>query len=110
MPAPSGIGTIEDYWGPSKKVLSNARFLNDLLKFDKDNIPDACIKKLHDRILTNENFDPERVKVASSACAGLCKWVLALVEYDKVAKFVRPKKIALKEAEETRDVNARVNC
>lgn len=104
VPGPSGIGTVEDYWKPSLKLLSNAKFLDSLLKFDKDNIPEVAIKKLQERVLTNEAFDPERVKVASSACAGLCKWVLALVEYDKVARFIRPKRIALKEAEDTRDV------
>lgn len=104
VPGPSGIGTVEDYWKPSLKLLSNSKFLDSLLKFDKDNIPETSIKKLQDRVLNNEAFDPERVKVASSACAGLCKWVLALVEYDKVARFIRPKRIALKEAENTRDV------
>lgn len=105
VPAPSGIGTVEDYWGPSKKILSDMKFLEGLLKFEKDDIPNSCIKKLHERILSNENFDPEKVKLASTAAEGLCKWVIAIVQYDKVAKVVAPKRIALKEAENTRDVS-----
>lgn len=44
------------------------------------------------------------MKTVSSAAEGLCKWVLAIVQYDKVAKVVAPKRIALKEAEDARDV------
>ena len=32
--------------------------------------------------------------------AGLCKWVIAISKYDKVAKVVAPKKLALQAAEE----------
>uniref|UniRef100_A0A1A9WZY9 Dynein heavy chain 7, axonemal n=1 Tax=Glossina brevipalpis TaxID=37001 RepID=A0A1A9WZY9_9MUSC len=100
IPNPSGVGTIEDYWGPSKRVLSDIKFLDSLLNFDKDNIPVAVMEKLQKRILTNENFDPDKVKSASTACEGLCRWVLALAKYDVVAKVVAPKKIALAKAEQ----------
>merc|ERR1719181_2494297 len=43
-------------------------------------------------------FDPDLVKKGSVAAAGLCKWVHAMIVYDKVAKNVGPKKAALKEA------------
>lgn len=36
----------------------------------------------------------------SPDCAGLCKWVIAICKYDKVAKIVGPKKEALRQAEE----------
>lgn len=105
IPNPSGVGTIEDYWGPSKKVLGDMKFLEGLIKFEKDSIPVAAIQLLHKRILNNEAFDPDKVKTASTAAEGLCKWTLAIVEYDKVAKVVAPKRIALKAAEEMRDVS-----
>jgi len=35
VPNPSGLGTVEDYWGPSKRVLSDMKFLDSLLNFDK---------------------------------------------------------------------------
>lgn len=35
VPNPNGVGTIEDYWGPSKKVLGDMKFLESLLNFDK---------------------------------------------------------------------------
>lgn len=99
VPNPSGVGTVEDYWGPSKRVLSDMKFLDSLLNFDKDNISPDVMKKLQQRILNNEAFDPEKIKTASTACEGLCRWVIALSKYDVVAKIVAPKKIALAAAE-----------
>lgn len=100
---PKKVGAVEDYWEPSKKLLSNMKFLDLLLHFDKDNIPAAVIKKLEDRILTNPAFDPDKVKLASTACEGLCKWVLAIRQYDKVAKEIAPRRVALRQAEQSRD-------
>ncbi|KAK5646415.1 hypothetical protein RI129_004879 [Pyrocoelia pectoralis] len=99
VPAPSGIGTVEDYWGPSKKLLGDMKFLEGLMLFDKDNIPVEIMKKLTNTVLLDENFDPDKVKSASTAAEGLCKWVIAISKYDKVAKVVAPKKIALAKAE-----------
>lgn len=89
---------IDDYWKPSLRLLGDIRFLDGLLTFDKDNIPEKVILKIRKDILTNPNFDPDKIRNASMACEGLCKWVLALVEYDKVAKVVGPKKVALAQA------------
>ncbi|XP_025831878.1 dynein heavy chain 7, axonemal-like [Agrilus planipennis] len=99
VPAPSGIGTVEDYWGPSKKVLGDMHFLDSLINFDKDNIDPKIMNMLKGKILNDENFDPDKIKVASTAAEGLCKWVIAISKYDKVAKVVAPKKAALAEAE-----------
>lgn len=108
QPGPSGIGTIENYWPPSQKLLNDMKFLESLIKFEKDTIPAHCIKKLHERILNNEAFHPDKVKTASTAAEGICKWVLAIVQYDKVAKVVAPKRVALKAAEDDRDVSMRL--
>ena len=40
---PSGSGKkIEDYWGPSKRLLGDMKFLENLKEYDKDNIP-VCV-------------------------------------------------------------------
>lgn len=70
IPAPSGIGTVEDFWGPSKKVLGDMHFLDSLINYDKDNIPPPVMKKLADKILNDENFDPDKIKNVSSAAEG----------------------------------------
>jgi dynein heavy chain len=97
---PAGSGKkVPDYWGPSQKLLGDMNFLNSLKEYDKDNIPVAVMKKIRSEYMTNPEFDPSKVKNASTAAEGLCKWVQAMEIYDRVAKVVGPKKIKLAEAE-----------
>lgn len=91
---------IEDYWGPSKKLLGDLKFLESLKSYDKDNIPAASIKKIRDKFINNPDFQPSVIKNVSSACEGLCKWVRAMEVYERVAKVVAPKKERLKQAED----------
>ncbi|CAL8107738.1 unnamed protein product [Calicophoron daubneyi] len=98
---PGGSGKkIEDFWGPSKRLLGDMKFLENLKAFDKDNIPASNMKTIRERYIPNPDFKPERVAVASTACEGLCKWVIAIDRYDAVAKIVAPKKEALARAME----------
>ncbi|XP_062127566.1 dynein axonemal heavy chain 3 [Drosophila sulfurigaster albostrigata] len=97
-PDPSGH-MVEDYWGPSMRMLSDMKFLESLKTFDKDNIPPAIIKKIRDKYIADRDFVPEKIKAASMACEGICRWVRAMDVYDKVARIVMPKKAALAEAE-----------
>ncbi len=90
---------VDDYWKPSLKLLSDMKFLESLQTYDKDNIPPAIIKVIREKYITNPEFVPEKIKNASSAAEGLCKWVRAMESYDKVAKVVAPKKEKLKGAE-----------
>ncbi|KAK9511585.1 hypothetical protein O3M35_000215 [Rhynocoris fuscipes] len=102
IPDPSGTGKmIEDYWGPSKRMLGDIKFLDSLINYDKDNIPPRIMKIIEEKFLTMSEFDPDKVKTASKAGEGLCKWIIAMSKYDKVAKVVAPKKIALAAALET---------
>uniref|UniRef100_A0A5F8GEA1 Dynein axonemal heavy chain 12 n=1 Tax=Monodelphis domestica TaxID=13616 RepID=A0A5F8GEA1_MONDO len=99
---PSGTGgKILDYWGPSKKVLGDMSFLRDLREYDKDNIPVSVMQKIRNEYLTNPEFDPPKVAKASSAAEGLCKWIMAMEVYDRVAKVVAPKKARLAEAQKS---------
>ncbi|WAQ96862.1 DYH3-like protein [Mya arenaria] len=99
-PDPSGSGKmIEDYWGPSQKLLGDMKFLEKLKTYDKDNIAPAIIKKIRATYIPNPEFEPNIIKNASMACEGLCRWVKAMDIYDRVAKVVAPKKIKLAEAQ-----------
>ena len=101
IPDPSGNGKkIDDYWGPSKNLLGDMKFLEGLKTYDKDNIPISIMKVIRAKYMENPEFDPEKIKNASSAAEGLCRWVRALECYDRVAKVVEPKKMALAKAEE----------
>ncbi|XP_050419254.2 dynein axonemal heavy chain 7, partial [Patella vulgata] len=105
VPDPSGSGKkIEDFWGPSKKLLGDMKFLESLYNFDKDTIPVSIMKVIRTKYMTNPDFDPEKVKVASTACEGLCRWARAMDVYDRVAKVVAPKKESLKKAQDELNV------
>lgn len=99
VPDPNTGKMMEDYWGPSKKLLNDIKFLEHLINFDKDNIPSKVMQVINENYLKNPDFDPKKVKKASIAAQGLCKWVIAMSSYEKVAKEVQPKKVALAEAE-----------
>ncbi|KAH0631920.1 hypothetical protein JD844_019823 [Phrynosoma platyrhinos] len=104
-PDPSGSGKmIEDYWGSSKKVLGDLKFLEGLKTYDKDNIPHAIMKRIREKFINHPDFQPAVIKNVSSACEGLCKWVRAMEVYDRVAKVVAPKRLRLQEAEGLLDI------
>jgi len=71
-PDPSGSGKmIEDFWGPSQKLLGDLKFLDSLKSYDRDNIPQAVMKKIRDKYV---------VMLTLSRC-GTClynvqKWML----------------------------------
>ncbi|VEN59897.1 unnamed protein product, partial [Callosobruchus maculatus] len=75
VPAPSGVGAVEDYWGPSKKVLSDTKFLESLLTFDKDNIAQKIMDKLKYQILDDASFDPDQIKTTSTAAEGILEYM-----------------------------------
>mmetsp|Transcript_10385 Transcript_10385/g.18281 ORF Transcript_10385/g.18281 Transcript_10385/m.18281 type:complete len:2113 (+) Transcript_10385:3522-9860(+) len=101
--APDGRTKIDDYWEPAKKnIWSDAKLIDRMLNFDKDNIPEEIVAKLKP-LSDDPSFDPEMIKKASVAAFGICKWVRAMVVYDGVAKVVQPKKEQLAQAESTLD-------
>uniref|UniRef100_A0A8C4VGB9 Dynein axonemal heavy chain 3 n=1 Tax=Falco tinnunculus TaxID=100819 RepID=A0A8C4VGB9_FALTI len=105
-PDPSGSGKmVEDYWGPSRKILGDLKFLESLKTYDKDNIPPAIVKRIRERFIDHPDFQPAVIKNVSSACEGLCKWVRAMEVYDRVAKVVAPKCERLRAAEGLLDVH-----
>ncbi|CAD7961252.1 unnamed protein product [Amoebophrya sp. A25] len=71
-----------------------------MVNYDKDNMSEECIKKVQP-LYDSEMFDPDIIKKASIAAMGICKWVRAMVVYDKVAKEVGPKRAKLAKAEKS---------
>jgi dynein heavy chain len=90
---------IMDYWGPSQKMLSDSGFLNSLMNYDKDNMNPKIVQEIKKEFLENPDFNPETIAKASKAAEGMCRWISAMITYDRVAKIVAPKKAALEEAE-----------
>lgn len=58
--------------------MSEKTFLDSLLEFDKDHIPETVINKIRNQFLVDPDFKPQRVEKASFAAKGLCMWVRAL--------------------------------
>ncbi|KAL1514308.1 hypothetical protein ABEB36_003585 [Hypothenemus hampei] len=99
IPEPSTGRKFLDYWGPSKRILGDLNFLQSLKDFDKDHIKPEIIAKIRKDYLPHKDFKPQVVAKASSAAEGLCKWIIAMDMYDRVAKEVAPKKEKLHKAE-----------
>lgn len=98
IPNPSGKGKVDDYWEPAKKeLLNDPRFLQRLVEYDKDNISEAVIEKVKP-FCERDDFQPDVIKKSSVAAAGLCKWVHAMVVYERIARVVAPKRAALAKA------------
>jgi dynein heavy chain len=95
---------IVDYWKPSLGLLNDKNFLETLKNYDKDNIPTKVIARIREKYTSNEDFTPEKAANASAAAEGLCKWVCAMDEYEKVSRLVKPKQEALAEAQGEYDV------
>uniref|UniRef100_A0A8B9CE97 Dynein axonemal heavy chain 7 n=1 Tax=Anser brachyrhynchus TaxID=132585 RepID=A0A8B9CE97_9AVES len=83
----------------AKRLLGDIRFLQSLHEYDKDNIPPAYMAIIRKQYLINPEFVPDKIRNASTAAEGLCKWVIAMEFYDTVTKNVAPKKLKLNEAE-----------
>ena len=98
IPDPNGK-TIDDYWGPAKRIMGEPKFVTDLTEFDKDDINIKTIKLIRDKYLTNAEIDPETSKQSMGAGDAVAKclfrWLVAVEAYDKIAKQVAPKKEAL---------------
>jgi dynein heavy chain len=93
------MGEKLDWKEGSVKLLNQGDFLQQLAKYDKDNIPEKKIKALK-KYIDNPEFLPELVKKKSSAAMSLCMWCRAMDTYARVAKNVEPKKAALKKAQD----------
>ncbi|KAF5294393.1 hypothetical protein FQR65_LT10758 [Abscondita terminalis] len=98
-PDPNTGRMVEEYWGPSVKLLADMKFLESLKTYDKDNIPPPIMKRIREKYVSDRDFDPINIRNVSTACEGLCKWIRALEVYDRVIKIVAPKKERLNAAE-----------
>ena len=49
----------------------------------QDNIPPANIKIIRDKFIPDPEFVPDKIRSASTAAEGLCKWVIAIEAYDR---------------------------
>ncbi|XP_071977799.1 dynein axonemal heavy chain 11-like isoform X1 [Engystomops pustulosus] len=86
-------------WKASKVVMSKVdEFLQNLINFDKEHIPDAVVKTIKDDYLRDPEFNPEFVRTKSSAAAGLCAWVINIIKFHEIFCEVDFKRQSLSQA------------
>ena len=83
------------------------KFLESLVAYDKDNLPDSVIQKIEPYI-NSEAFTPAAISKVSKACTSICQWVRAMHKFHFVNRSVAPKREAqrgaLEELEETQTI------
>eukprot|EP00949_MAST-11_sp_MAST-11-sp1_P002809 g2809.t1 len=93
-----GLRTKNDYWGPACKfLLGDTKFLKKLKRYNKEGVSDA-LQKAVGAYVERDDFQPDKIRKASAAAAGLCMWCHAIFKFVKVFRVVEPKKKMLEEA------------
>ncbi|KAK4467258.1 hypothetical protein MN116_009030 [Schistosoma mekongi] len=88
-------------WKASKAGIMNKvdLFLDNLINYDEENIHEDCLKAVRE-YLKDPEFDPELIRNKSTAAAGLCSWVINIVQFYNIYCDVKPKRDALNAANE----------
>ena len=95
---------MADYWEASVKIVADpTAFLDSLLTYDKENIPEEVIKKA-EPYMQREDFTPDAIKKVSKACTSICMWARAMYTYYNVSVSVEPKRQALAAAQASLEV------
>ncbi|NWI39535.1 DYH9 protein, partial [Picathartes gymnocephalus] len=98
LTAPGGKIPRDRSWKAAKAAMARVdAFLDSLIKFDKENIHENCLRALQP-YLQDPKFNPEFVATKSAAAAGLCSWVLNIARFHRVFGEVQPKRQALHRA------------
>ncbi|NXH48679.1 DYH9 protein, partial [Dicaeum eximium] len=98
LTAPGGKIPKDRSWKAARVAMARVdSFLDSLIKFNKENIHENCLKALQP-YLQDPKFNPEFVATKSAAAAGLCSWVLNMARFHRVFCEVQPKRQALDKA------------
>ena len=85
-------------WAKVKVVMAKVdQFLDQLVNYEKENIHQNVLTALQP-YLNDSQFDPDFIRSKSAAAAGLCSWVINVVQFYIVYCDIKPKRMALEEA------------
>ncbi|KAK6491177.1 dynein heavy chain 11 [Huso huso] len=97
--APRGKVPKDRSWKAAKIFMGKVDdFLQALIHYDKEHIPENCLKVVKEEYLKNPEFHPDLVRTKSFAASGLCAWVINIIRYYEVFCDVEPKRQALSQA------------
>jgi dynein heavy chain len=77
-------------WSEAKILMVKENFFDDLVFYDKENLPDDIYNMLT-KIVKFDTFHPSFVAHSSKAASSLCSWILAVYEYAKIARSQKTK-------------------
>ena len=106
-----GLACKEDQpWSVVVRLMARVDvFLAALRTFDKESLTDASVGLIRP-FLASPSFSSDAIMSKSFAAAGLCEWVVNIVEYHRVLSIIRPKRQALKETQgRLEEANARLH-
>jgi dynein heavy chain len=90
-------------WRFATKMMNNPQaFLDSIIEFDANNIPDASLNNVAP-LLAEPFFTYDVMKSKSSAAANLTNWVINIVGYNKIYKKVAPLMEEVRVATETKE-------
>eukprot|EP00747_Dinoflagellata_sp_TGD_P113029 gnl/TRDRNA2_/TRDRNA2_171619_c0_seq11.p1 gnl/TRDRNA2_/TRDRNA2_171619_c0~~gnl/TRDRNA2_/TRDRNA2_171619_c0_seq11.p1 ORF type:complete len:261 (-),score=51.78 gnl/TRDRNA2_/TRDRNA2_171619_c0_seq11:353-1108(-) len=80
---------VDDFWlAFENEILFDPRLIDRMVNSDRDSMPESVILRITP-IYDDPEFHPDSIsKSSSDAAVAFCKWVRAMVLYDKVAKEV----------------------
>uniref|UniRef100_A0A3P8V3P1 Dynein axonemal heavy chain 11 n=1 Tax=Cynoglossus semilaevis TaxID=244447 RepID=A0A3P8V3P1_CYNSE len=94
--APHGRVPKDRSWKAARAFMGKVDdFLQALVSYDKEHIPESCLNVVKQQYLRNSEFHPDLVRTKSTAAAGLCAWTINTVKYYEIYCEVIPKRQAL---------------
>ncbi|KAM9310019.1 dynein axonemal heavy chain 11 [Pholidichthys leucotaenia] len=97
--APRGRVPKDRSWKAARAFMGKVDvFLQALVSYDKEHIPESCLTVVKQEYLRNPDFRPDLVRTKSTAAAGLCAWIINIVRYYEIYCEVIPKRHALSQA------------
>uniref|UniRef100_A0A7N6BNC5 AAA+ ATPase domain-containing protein n=1 Tax=Anabas testudineus TaxID=64144 RepID=A0A7N6BNC5_ANATE len=97
--APRGRVPKDRSWKAARAFMGKVDdFLQALVSYDKEHIPESCLTVVKQEYLTNPDFHPDLVRTKSTAAAGLCAWTINIIKYYEIYCEVVPKRLALSQA------------
>ncbi|MEJ1283888.1 hypothetical protein NN561_014866 [Cricetulus griseus] len=94
--APRGRVPKDRSWKAAKIFMGKVDdFLQALINYDKEHIPENCLKVVNEQYLKDPEFNPNLIRTKSFAAAGLCAWVINIIKFYEVYCDVEPKRQAL---------------
>lgn len=86
-------------WENGKLLMTKDNFIQELIFYDKDNIPEDIFEELC-KLVKKPLFQPELVMSVSKAATGICVWVHAVQKYSQIHRNMQPRLKNLLEHEE----------